>query len=117
MLIEQQVVIIEFEDEWDLPCVLGSARLDKAKRSGISITSCVEREPEMVQRVVRRRIGREASGRTMLETLVYGQNHQPPGSREAAVVEEARNAASHSGIFRSVITEDLSHPLTHHCLW
>src|SRR5690606_24773097 len=87
-LVLEDVMVVQLQNERDLPGVLRRARLQKAERGGIRAAARLDREPEMVQRVVGVGVGCEAAGRAMLEALVNGQNDELTRAPEAAMVQQ-----------------------------
>src|SRR5437870_1625494 len=74
-LVQQQVVVVQFENQRDLAGMLSRPRLDEPQWRGVAVATGLQGQPEMIQRIVGWGIGREAARRTMLEALVNWQDH------------------------------------------
>ena len=109
----EHVVIVELQDERNFAGVFGGAGLEESQRRGVGVASGVDRQLKMIARIVRGRIDREAARRSVLETLVHGQNHELARPRELAVVEHAGEIAPHAGIFGIVVAENFSNSFGH----
>ena len=103
----QAVGVVELEDQRDLPGKGAGAGLDKAERRGIGDEPGLDRQLEVVMRVVGRRVRREAARRAVLEALVDRQDHQLAGAAELAVHQDAGEVRLGAGIVAFVIGEDL----------
>src|SRR5207244_10924122 len=72
---------------------LGAARLQKTERRGVGVAPGCEGELEVIARVVRRRVEREAARRTVLETLIDRQNHETSGPGQAPVIRSEEHTS------------------------
>ena len=82
------------------------AGLDNAERRGIGAEPGLDRELEMVVRVIGRRVRREAARRAVLEALVDRQDHHLAGAAELALHQDAGEVGLGAGIVALVIGED-----------
>ena len=74
----QAVAAVHLQDGRDGAGIGGGAGLDHAERRGIGVQPGLDRQLEMVVRVIGGGVGREAAGRAVLEALVDRQDHQRP---------------------------------------
>ena len=74
----QPVRRVDLQDGRDRAGEGVGAGLDHAERRGIGVEPGLDRQLEMVVRVIGRRVGREGARRAMLEALVDRQDHQLP---------------------------------------
>ena len=109
----ERVGVVELQDERDLAGELGGAGLEEAERRGVGVAARVDRELEVVARVVAGRVRREAARRAVLEALVDRQDHQLAGAAEAAVVQHAREVGERAGVVARVPGQDLLDALGH----
>src|SRR5436853_416928 len=70
LLFEEDVVIVELEDERHTARELAGARLQEAERRRVRVAAGLDGELEVVARIVRRRVDREAARRAVLDALV-----------------------------------------------
>jgi hypothetical protein len=73
----------------------------------------LDRELEVVARVVSVRVGSEAARRAVLESLVDRQDDEAAGACERAGVHQARQIVQYAGILARVPAKNLSHSLAH----
>ena len=79
---------------------------DHAQRRGEGVEAGVDREFEMIMRVVRRWVRRKAARRAVLEALVDRQDHHFTGAAEFAGHQHAREVGLGAGIVRLVPGEN-----------
>src|SRR6202022_4746307 len=90
LFVVEHVVIVELQDERNLAGVFGDSSFEESERRRVCVASGVDRELEMIARIVRGRIDREASRRAVLEALVDRQDYELGGAPALARVEHAR---------------------------
>src|SRR5205807_768656 len=100
-------------DQRDLPRELGGAGLQEAKGGRIGAAAGLDRQLEVVERVIAGGVRREAPRRPVFEPLVDGQNHHPAGASETARAQQAGEVRASSGVVALVPAQDLPHPLGH----
>ncbi len=106
----QAVGRVHLEDERNGAGEGIGAGLDEPERRGVGREARLQRELEMIVRVIGRRIGREAPRRAMLEALVDRQDHQPAAAAEPALHEDAGEVGLGAGIVALVGGQDLPDP-------
>ena len=103
----QAVGAVHLEDRRQLAGIGVGARLEQAERRRIAVQPGVDRELVEVERVVGRRVRGEAARGPVLVALVDRQDHQLAGAGQAAVHQEAGEAAFDAGALALVPGQDL----------
>ena len=96
---------VHLEDGRDRAGEGRGAGLDEAERRGIGREPGIDRELEMVMRVIGRRVGREAARRPVLEALIDRQDDQLAGAAELALHQDAGEVRLGAGIVAFVVTK------------
>jgi len=109
----ERIGVVGLEDQGQLPGVLGGAGLEEAERSGVGVAAGVERQLEVIPRVVACGVRREAARRTVLEALVHGQDHELAGAGQAPAVHESVEVGERAGVPRGVTAQDLADSMRH----
>src|SRR5439155_27183228 len=111
LFVVEDVVIIQFQNEWDLPREFRRPRLDEPERGGIGVAPRLDGQLEVESRIVSRGVRGEGPCGAVLEPLVHRKNDEPSGARERAVVQETRDVRLGPRVVGAVPGEDLSDPL------
>src|SRR2546426_195806 len=114
-LVEHDVVAGDLKDHGPRARDPGPPRLEEAEGRGVGVAPRLDRELEVVARVVRWRVHREGPSRPVLEPLIHRQDHEAPGARERAVGQKAREVRQRPGVVAAVPAQDLAYPLRRHC--
>jgi hypothetical protein len=77
----ERVGVVELQDERDLAGEVGCRGLDEAERRRVRVAAGVDREAEVVARIVALGVLRERARRTVLEALVDGRITRRPSPR------------------------------------
>src|SRR5262249_30585761 len=85
----------------------GAPRLKHAEHGGIGREPGFDRQLEVIVRIIGRRIDGEAARRTVLESLVDRQDHQPAAAAELAVHQDAGEIVLGAGIVALVPRQNL----------
>ena len=104
LLVVQHVMIVELQDERDFTGEVARARFQETQRRRVGVAAGLDREFEVVARIVARRIRREAAGRAMLEALIHRQDHHLAGAAELAVIQHPGQIAQRAWIIAAVAT-------------
>ena len=88
------------------PGELPRARFEETERRRVGVAPGVDRKLVMVERVIRRRVGRERTRRPVLEALVHRQDHELARAREAAGVHDAGEIGEDSRVVAAVPGEN-----------
>ena len=76
----QGFVVVALQNQRQATRIFGGSGFEEAQGSGIGVAAGVDGKLEMIPGIVPGGIGGEAPGRTMLETLVHGQNNHFSGA-------------------------------------
>ena len=88
------------------PAYSRAPRFEETERRGVGVEAGVERELEMVERIVGGRVGSERAVGAVLEALVDGQDDEFAGAGEFAGVHDARQVGERAGVVAAVPGED-----------
>src|SRR5205814_4630447 len=113
LLFEEDVVIVELEDERHTARELAGARLQEAERRRVRVAAGLDGELEVVARIVRRRVDREAARRAVLDALVHRQDHELARAGQRAGGEQTREVRQRAGTVAAVPGQDLFYSLAH----
>jgi len=105
------VRVVQLEDGRNAARELRGAGLEEAEGRGVGVAAGVDRELEVVARVVAGGVRREAARRAVLEALVHRQDHELAGAAQPAVVQQPGQVVEGPRVVRAVPGEDLPHPL------
>src|SRR6266496_2637249 len=111
--LRQRVRVVELEDERHLPRELGRARLEEAERRSVRVAARVDRELEVVARIVAVRVRGERARGAVLEALVDGQDDELASARQATVREQARDVGERARAVGGIPRQDLLHAVGH----
>jgi hypothetical protein len=109
----QHVMIVQLQNERDLPGKPAGAGFEEAQGSRIGIASGVDCQLKMVRRIVAGRVGREAPGGPMFKALIHRQDDQFPGPRQFSAPEQPRDISFGSGIVAGVATQNFLYMVSH----
>src|SRR5581483_2452402 len=115
LALRERVRVVELQDERDLARELRGARLEEAERGGVGVAAGLDRELEVVARIVGGGVRRERTRRPVLESLVDREDDELARSAEPPVIQEPGEVRLRSGVVAAVPAENLAHSLVH-CL-
>src|SRR5215472_10881472 len=95
----KQVMIVEFKNERSFAGVFSGPCFDKSQRRRVCVAAGIERELEMIARIISRRIDCETAGGTVFKALVDRQDDKFSGSAELAMIHHAGQVAANARIF------------------
>ena len=85
----KQVMVIDLENQRNFPGKLSSPRFQKPEWRGISVATGFDGQTIVVKRIIGGRIRSEGTCRTVLETLINGQDDKFACSGEVAGIHQA----------------------------
>ena len=106
-------MVIEFQNERDLPGILIRPGLQKSQRRRVGVAAGIDGQLKMIERTVSSWIGSKTPGRAMLEPLVYGQNHQLASPRQFSMAQQTGDIRSCSRVVAAVPAQDLLNSISH----
>ena len=106
-------MIVELQDQRDLPRELGRPGFEEPERGRVGAAAGLDRQLEVIERVVARGVRGKAPRRAMLEALIHRQDHQPPGASERPRVQHTRQVRARTRVIAPVPAQDFLHPLRH----
>src|SRR6266700_2951452 len=98
LFVAENVTIIDLQDQGNLSREITRSRFQKSQWRGVGVGARFDRQLEMISRIVRRRIGAEASRRTMLETPIHRQDHQLASAAQPAMIQQPREVGESAWI-------------------
>src|SRR5207249_3556811 len=104
----EAVGVVELQDQRDLAGELRRARLEEPERRRVGVAPRADRQLEVVARVVAGGIRGERACRSVLESLIDGQDDEATRAPQAPVAQQAREARARAGAVARIPAENLA---------
>lgn len=112
-LIVQHIVVVQLEDQRNPAGKVAGAGLDEPQRRRIRVAAGIDRQLEMVMRVIASRVRRKASCRAMLESLIDRQNDQLACPRQFSGIQQPGNVRLRARVVALVPAHNFLDPIAH----